>query len=153
MQTPLIPQLSGSATSVPVYPTHRPTNNADPVTELTGAVGARPSYFEYTDLHDDMAQSHTAGAGIGYPMAVEAMIFSVLLIIRVLLVVLGCRNLLAGCCDDGKEKAPQVEIACWPVSENRQAVASDEERRANACQCEAKKQQESLVEVSKRTGP
>ena len=74
----------------------RPSNNADPVTVLTGAVGARPSYFEYTDLHDDMALSHTALAsmikGIN-PREVALTIF------RVLLVVLGCRNLLAGRAD------------------------------------------------------
>jgi len=68
----------------------RPSNNADPVTVLTGAVGARPSYFEYTDLHDDMAPNHNVSWN---PWTVAWMIF------RVLLAVLGCRNLLAGRAD------------------------------------------------------
>ena len=74
----------------------RPSNNADPVTVLTGAVGARPSYFEYTDLHDDMALSHTALASMFMGIDPQEVVWTIFL---VLLVVLGCRNLLAGRAD------------------------------------------------------
>jgi hypothetical protein len=70
----------------------RPSDNAHPVTVLTGAVGGKPSYFEYTDLHDDMSPNHAAWAGVHLTNVAWA-------VFCVLLVVLGCRNLLTGRAD------------------------------------------------------